>query len=713
MRTPGPFDPRARPHEGEERGLRGGPDGPRRVHLLTVGLPKSGTTTVASLFPTLRWGYERAFEARVGLLLRWLDAGGAADPAATAAFDAAWLGFDAAEALEVDAASFHHLAGPRLATLLPEARFLLLTRPAADWADSLLDMLLRHGQRQGETPWPAWQVGLGRRLAPSLTPAAFRSPAALAEALPTLHAELLRTHAAHAAAMAALPPGRALRLELGRLTDALPELAAFVGLPVDALDRARVHNNRAPWRLVRDGRLVAAAPEGAPGAPGAAPPSPRGPPASAVPGVDAPGVDAPAPGGGGRAEAERFLRGLWARGWGRHLAAHPELRPGRPELDEGRVELPIHGPTGTSWLRLRRLPSGGVAVVERLALPPALRPLAELADHAVATGLGWQGALRGTPLPSPRRLELFISSGCDLHCAFCCESERIARRSFMPWAELLGHLDRAAADGVQVLQFMGGEATLHPRFPDALRAARERGMRTYVITNLLRWSDRAFAEAVAPWLDEVMVSLHAGSEATGRAVTGRDHWWARVEPALLHARDTLRARVHASTVVTRASAPELERIADMFWPLRPQLWVLGPAVPIVGARRDALDDRPDLAELAAMRPRFEALSAEGRRRGCRLVWFCVPHCVLGPTLWDDGHDEVVDGQDLSDEADGRPEAVNFWARAEYLTRPRPVTLARTRPPACAGCARRDRCGGWFTDALARDGDAGLRAVREG
>lgn len=661
---------------------------------------------MAALFRGFRWGYEHHFEARVGAVLRWLDAGGEQDPEATLRLDAAWRAADAG--LEVDAASFLHLLGPRLLPLHPEARFLLLTRPAVDWADSLLDMLLRHGERHGDEPWPAWQVALGRRLAPSFDPAAFRSPAALAGALPRLHPELLHTHAAHTLALSSLPPERTLRLELSRLSEALPELAAFVGVPVDRLDRAGVHTNRAPRRLVREGRLV----EDEAGGPAPTAAASGGQALSTAASAGAPGSSRGPDDGAGRAEADRFLRGLWARGGGRWFAAHPSLRPGRPELDLDRAELPVTGPAGTTWLRLRRLPSGGVAVVERHALPASLRPLAELVDHAVASGLTWAAAGPARP-PARRRLELFISSGCDLHCAFCCESERIAKRAYMPWAEIEAHLDRAVAEGVGLIQFMGGEATLHPRFPDALRAARERGLRTYVITNLLRWSDRAFAEAVAPWLDEVMVSLHAGSEATGRAVTGRDHWWARVEPALLSARDTLRARVHASTVVTRHSAPELERIADMFWPLRPQLWVLGPAVPIVGARRDALDDRPGLAELAAMRPRFEALSAEGRRRGCRLVWFCVPHCVLGPSLWDDGHDDVVDGQDLSDEADGRAEAVNFWARAEYLSRPRPVTLARNRPPACEGCTRRARCGGWFTDALARDGDAGLRAVREG
>jgi MoaA/NifB/PqqE/SkfB family radical SAM enzyme len=308
------------------------------------------------------------------------------------------------------------------------------------------------------------------------------------------------------------------------------------------------------------------------------------------------------------------------------------------------------------------------------------------------------------------RLELFIASGCNLHCYFCCESDRIAQRRFMPWGEIDAHLVQAAARGVQVLQFMGGEATLHPEFPRALQRARALGMRTFVITNLLRWEDRAFAEAVAPFLDEVMISQHAHGDADGARVTGRPAWWARFSAAAANARDTLRARVRASTVLDAANTPDLERIADSLLAFRPEVWVLGSGVPIVGARAPVVAQGNSLTALRALRPRLQALRDRCADQGCRLVFFCIPQCVLGPDLWDHAHDLSLLDQDLSENAPSDAASVNFWARPEYRDRFRPVTLARRRGAPCATCTRRDRCGGHFAEYLDAHGEHELEPI---
>jgi hypothetical protein len=52
------------PREGVNRGLWWGQGGvpaslaPRRFHLIGVGLPRTGTTSLAHLFQPFRWGYE-------------------------------------------------------------------------------------------------------------------------------------------------------------------------------------------------------------------------------------------------------------------------------------------------------------------------------------------------------------------------------------------------------------------------------------------------------------------------------------------------------------------------------------------------------------------------------------------------------------------------------------------------------------------------------
>lgn len=403
---------------------------------------------------------------------------------------------------------------------------------------------------------------------------------------------------------------------------------------------------------------------------------------------------------------------VWGH-WRSWFAANADWRVEAPMLEVDAVLFLVRGPAGEVRLRIERNrgPAAGTLQVHPDGTPADPAVYRALADRVLALdrrGLRWE-----RPAAAGRRLELFISSGCNLHCYFCCESTRIREKSWMPWEQIDGYLTRAAAEGVAVIQFMGGEATLHPRFPDALRRARALGMGTFVITNLLRWEDPAFADAVAPVLDEVMVSVHAWGAGAGERVTGRAGWWERFGRAAENARRTLAAppsgcRVRASTVLSRDNVDDLERIADVVLSFRPTTWVMGAGVPIPEARRDVLDGNLTLSELAQLRPRFEALAARCRAQGCRLVTFCIPHCVLGPALWDDSHDFVVGDQDLSPNAD--PLAVNFWSQAEYLTAPRAVTLARSRPSACTGCTREAVCGGYFTEYFARVGDAEVRPV---
>ena len=172
-------------------------------------------------------------------------------------------------------------------------------------------------------------------------------------------------------------------------------------------------------------------------------------------------------------------------------------------------------------------------------------------------------ARRGAgPGERARRIELLIANGCNIHCSFCCESHRIAERRFMPWPMLQDKLRRAASEGYDLVQFLGGEATLHPRFGDALALAKELGLSTYVITNLLRWRDSSFGRRVGPLLDEVMISLHAWGAEAGERVTGSAGWWDAWREAAGNARETLTGRVRCSTVLTRHNAADLERIGE-------------------------------------------------------------------------------------------------------------------------------------------------------
>lgn len=87
----------------------------------------------------------------------------------------------------------------------------------------------------------------------------------------------------------------------------------------------------------------------------------------------------------------------------------------------------------------------------------------------------------------PPRLIVELTNVCNLHCDYCLRDEDALYNSqaafFSP--ELLARLMREAREeaGVRVVVFTGGEATLHPRFGEVLRAVGAEGFRCSFVTN--------------------------------------------------------------------------------------------------------------------------------------------------------------------------------------------------------------------------------------
>jgi hypothetical protein len=245
--------------EGVNRGSWWGEEGvpatapPRRLHLIGVGLPKTGTTSLANLFQRFRWGDEFLFAESIERLVAWkegrLDRDGMRG----------WLALrDEAGALELDSTSFNHYFLDILAELHPAARFVYTRRDPVSWADSFLNMVLRHGRYLVGPAWPEWQLALGRLMAPSFDPGQFASPAHLYLSLRPLAEELLGFYARETSRIeAALPPERSLVIPTEELSASLDTLAEFAGVPGSALNAAGSHANRGQGKIP----LVAALPD--------------------------------------------------------------------------------------------------------------------------------------------------------------------------------------------------------------------------------------------------------------------------------------------------------------------------------------------------------------------------------------------------------------------------------------------------------------------
>lgn len=96
---------------------------------------------------------------------------------------------------------------------------------------------------------------------------------------------------------------------------------------------------------------------------------------------------------------------------------------------------------------------------------------------------------------------LCLTTACNRACGYCFARRGPARsgsRSAMDLGELdrlMGFLERSGIDQVRLL---GGEPTLHPRFPEILRRSLDRGFRVLVFSNGLIPEDGVAALARAP-----------------------------------------------------------------------------------------------------------------------------------------------------------------------------------------------------------------------
>jgi MoaA/NifB/PqqE/SkfB family radical SAM enzyme len=134
------------------------------------------------------------------------------------------------------------------------------------------------------------------------------------------------------------------------------------------------------------------------------------------------------------------------------------------------------------------------------------------------------GNLSGADPSYPVSVELSLTSACDLECVWC--SDR-ALRAVCPdrldpgvLRRLFGDLAAGGTRGVTIEG--GGEPTVSPLFPGAVRAAAEAGLSVGLITNGA-WSrppDRDVLEA----LQWIRVSLDACDPETYRRLKGRDRF---------------------------------------------------------------------------------------------------------------------------------------------------------------------------------------------
>lgn len=305
-----------------------------------------------------------------------------------------------------------------------------------------------------------------------------------------------------------------------------------------------------------------------------------------------------------------------------------------------------------------------------------------------------------------KAMEFQLSYACNQSCVFCSESRSLAAFGGFPVTarEIARVLAVKRREGVERVSFAGaGEPTLHPHFVGALKAAKELGFKTSVVSNGWGLADAALAEPALPMIDELVLSLHGDTAALHERSTRAAGGFERLLRAFAHARARPGTFLATNTVVTNLNRGRAEAIVSF-------------ALGLGGVRRCQLSQLvPDgkgaerYAKLAVphswWRRAIPGLALLTEKAGAELWLDGLPICAAGAhrDRLKDLHLEPVVSVDRA-LVDGEPvlaETVNLKPGAQK---------DRLKPPVCDPCSERERCDGVFSSYVDAFGAGDLQAL---
>jgi Sulfotransferase domain len=216
----------------------------RRFHAYNIGLPRTGTTSIAGIFGNFRVGHEfldmETMLAITAYKKREIDEAG---------FERFVVDRDRKGNLEMDSSSYAAAYLPILVRRFPDAKFLFTIRDCWAWLNSTINLTFAMLAElpQWRIEYGAWGLGL------KVNPEAFSSQDGFRKHLPDFAEGLLRYWAAaNADALANLPSERSLVLKTNEIAAQFPAISKLVGVSVDELvsERSHIHKTKENYGLL-------------------------------------------------------------------------------------------------------------------------------------------------------------------------------------------------------------------------------------------------------------------------------------------------------------------------------------------------------------------------------------------------------------------------------------------------------------------------------
>lgn len=158
-----------------------------------------------------------------------------------------------------------------------------------------------------------------------------------------------------------------------------------------------------------------------------------------------------------------------------------------------------------------------------------------------------------------------LVTACNHKCLFCLDADT-PRNVFLPEAQIRAELDRGRLelDADKVI-LSGGEASLHPKYFDIIRYAKESGYdRVQTVTNGWHYADREFYEgAIEAGIGEITYSLHGHTEALHDELTQSPGSFRRICKAILRSARDRRLITNIDVVINAMNVAYIDQIIEL------------------------------------------------------------------------------------------------------------------------------------------------------
>ena len=156
-------------------------------------------------------------------------------------------------------------------------------------------------------------------------------------------------------------------------------------------------------------------------------------------------------------------------------------------------------------------------------------------------------------------------TACNSKCLFCLDADtprNVYLKEDEVKAELLRGREELDADKVII---SGGEASLHPLFPEFIRYAKEIGYdRVQTVTNGTQYADKAFYErCVQAGLGEITYSLHGHTAELHDYLTQTPDCFKKLMKALIRSVRDRRMITNVDVVINKQNVGVLDKIVEL------------------------------------------------------------------------------------------------------------------------------------------------------